>query len=306
MACRFCQTDVYLPDEVWRRLHPVATVQEWFIRFEGKTRAERAAEEEAEREAKRARREQERKHRSAEKRRVAEQQAQAAREQRQLDQKREIGRMKALAYAASLFFVFSLIAIGLIGWYEYHENPTFAQSDAETVVSTHTGQVYMHQVASLDWEVMVAMVGGAFLLLILTLIFVARPIKKATGYDGGWMLFCIWFWVPFALAMPVVGQVMALVRSLILFRGKFGASSITTNNTNKQSYAAVGLTRGEARPAAVVFLALALLYPLMMGSLLAPAKLDALLRGEITMQQLNGSAPMPQTRVRGLQPQDSK
>jgi len=35
--CQFCSTDVFLPDEVWRRLHPVKTVQWWFARFEGRT-----------------------------------------------------------------------------------------------------------------------------------------------------------------------------------------------------------------------------------------------------------------------------
>lgn len=32
--CDYCSSDVYLPDEVWKRLHPVETVREWFVRFE--------------------------------------------------------------------------------------------------------------------------------------------------------------------------------------------------------------------------------------------------------------------------------
>jgi hypothetical protein len=44
VTCEFCKTDVYLPDDLWRRLHPVKTMSPWFVRFEGKTRAELAAE----------------------------------------------------------------------------------------------------------------------------------------------------------------------------------------------------------------------------------------------------------------------
>lgn len=34
--CRFCNTEVYLPDEVWKRLHPVKTVSPWWVRLEGR------------------------------------------------------------------------------------------------------------------------------------------------------------------------------------------------------------------------------------------------------------------------------
>lgn len=40
VPCQFCNTDVFLPDEVWRRLHPVKTVQWWFASFEGRTALE--------------------------------------------------------------------------------------------------------------------------------------------------------------------------------------------------------------------------------------------------------------------------
>jgi hypothetical protein len=39
-ACAFCDVDVYLPDALWRKLHPARTIQEWFVRFEGKTRSQ--------------------------------------------------------------------------------------------------------------------------------------------------------------------------------------------------------------------------------------------------------------------------
>jgi len=43
-ACQYCSADVYMPDELWKRLHPVKAVREWFVRFEGLTSKERYAE----------------------------------------------------------------------------------------------------------------------------------------------------------------------------------------------------------------------------------------------------------------------
>jgi DNA-directed RNA polymerase subunit RPC12/RpoP len=31
LKCQFCQSNVYLPDDLWRRLHPVKTVQRWYL-----------------------------------------------------------------------------------------------------------------------------------------------------------------------------------------------------------------------------------------------------------------------------------
>ncbi len=42
VPCQFCSTDIFLPDEVWRRLHPVKTVRWWFASFEGRTDVEAA------------------------------------------------------------------------------------------------------------------------------------------------------------------------------------------------------------------------------------------------------------------------
>jgi hypothetical protein len=39
VPCEFCKTDVYLPDDLWRRLHPVKTMSPWFVRFEGESGA---------------------------------------------------------------------------------------------------------------------------------------------------------------------------------------------------------------------------------------------------------------------------
>jgi LSD1 subclass zinc finger protein len=47
ITCQYCSTDVFLPDEIWRRLHPVKTVQWWYARYEGKTAEEKAADRQA-------------------------------------------------------------------------------------------------------------------------------------------------------------------------------------------------------------------------------------------------------------------
>ncbi len=35
LPCHYCQSEVYIPDMVWRRLHPVKIVKPFFVRFEG-------------------------------------------------------------------------------------------------------------------------------------------------------------------------------------------------------------------------------------------------------------------------------
>ncbi|HEY8090544.1 MAG TPA: hypothetical protein VIF09_21935 [Polyangiaceae bacterium] len=37
-TCQYCSVDFYLPDDLWRRLHPVRVVEPWCVRFEGRTR----------------------------------------------------------------------------------------------------------------------------------------------------------------------------------------------------------------------------------------------------------------------------
>ena len=35
VPCKYCEVDVYLPDGVWKRLHPSKTAKYWMIRFQG-------------------------------------------------------------------------------------------------------------------------------------------------------------------------------------------------------------------------------------------------------------------------------
>ncbi|MEN8208797.1 MAG: hypothetical protein ABFR50_06065, partial [Candidatus Fermentibacteria bacterium] len=38
MECGYCNSEVYVPDAVWTRLHPVRKTEEWFVCFEGKNK----------------------------------------------------------------------------------------------------------------------------------------------------------------------------------------------------------------------------------------------------------------------------
>ncbi|MBN1435341.1 hypothetical protein JW921_11310 [Candidatus Fermentibacterales bacterium] len=52
MSCQYCSCEVYVPDEVWARLHPVRVAEEWFVGLEGRNihelRAERRRRDEQE------------------------------------------------------------------------------------------------------------------------------------------------------------------------------------------------------------------------------------------------------------------
>ena len=36
MECGYCNSEVYVPDAIWKRLHPVRKTEEWFVCFEGR------------------------------------------------------------------------------------------------------------------------------------------------------------------------------------------------------------------------------------------------------------------------------
>ena len=44
MECGYCNSEVYIPDAVWARLHPVRKTEEWFVCFEGKNKIQLQAE----------------------------------------------------------------------------------------------------------------------------------------------------------------------------------------------------------------------------------------------------------------------
>lgn len=108
----------------------------------------------------------------------------------------------------------------------------------------------------------------ALIAIVVGMHWASKPIDNAVGHGFNWLLFVTWFWLPFALAMPVAGTIMAWVRVYVLYRGRFGAATIESNGSSS-SYSAVTLEHGEGRPAALLFLALGTLWPLTIVGLLA-------------------------------------
>jgi hypothetical protein len=49
-TCQFCQANVFLPDELWKRLHPVRTMEKWTLTYKGALKTKDDLKEEAERE----------------------------------------------------------------------------------------------------------------------------------------------------------------------------------------------------------------------------------------------------------------
>ncbi len=101
-------------------------------------------------------------------------------------------------------------------------------------------------------------------------------IQIGSGRPGEWMIFATYFWIPFVFSMPVVGQIMALVRVLIYARGSFMGASISSGGSST-SYPPIELTAGESHPAALLFFAYATLWPAMMLPLFDPSLVSSVL-----------------------------
>jgi hypothetical protein len=44
VTCKYCQSEIYLPDELWLRMHPVKTVDRWYLVFDDTEMAKKASE----------------------------------------------------------------------------------------------------------------------------------------------------------------------------------------------------------------------------------------------------------------------
>ena len=232
LGCRYCGSDVYIPDDLWRRLHPVKKVEPFYVGFAGPSLWRRRVDAE--------RRAAEERHERAledERRRAAE--AEAAHRARLA----AAAAAGARAWRAALLFAALLLGAGAVVW------------------TTPAGALEPGLIA-----------GGALTVVVSALVtcaYVTRPIALATGHPGEWQLFATWFWVPFALLMPMVGSLMAAIRALILLRGRFGAARIASGSTARD-YPATALHHGEGRPAALFFLLLAVAWPLLATAATAP------------------------------------
>jgi hypothetical protein len=261
LPCQFCKTDVYLPDELWRRLHPARIAREWYVRFDGKTRAQLDEEAKAKSRAERAERD------AAAAFTRAHEQSLAA---EKLDV--EIAALVRRGYAACavLWAVMGTTAAWM-----------WLAPQLEGV----TREVAL--------EVGLPLVGVSLVVLVVTLFLASRPVKVRTKYDGTMMMFIVWFFVVFGLTMPVAGSAICFVVAIKRFVGTLGGSTIRSNG-HSTSYEPIKMLRGETYPLGVAYLALALLWPaIIFGLTQTPAASPS---NEPPAQQRRSGAAHPELR----------
>lgn len=230
IACQFCKTDVYLPDELWKRLRPTRITREWYVRFEGKTGSQLQREAKQQREQDRAARD-----------------AVAAFER---------NHQQATAAAALDSEVSGLVRTGHV----------FAVG-LWAVMLTTLGWCLFAPETGVDREIAATigfvLVGASLVCLLVTMFMASRPVKRRTGYDGTMMMFIVWFFVIFGLLMPVIGSIMCLVIAIKRFMGTLGGSSIRSGGSSKY-YEPIKMRHGETFPLGVAYLALAVVWPAIM------------------------------------------
>jgi hypothetical protein len=228
VKCHYCSVDVYLPDDLWRRLHPVRVVREWFVGFEGETGAARAQRLANERAVDRRRREDE------ESRRL-----EAANEEAALELDARIDGLTRVAYRGVI--VATVLLLLALAW--------------------SLGAAQWPDLADARQPVGIGLLAVGLIGVVVAIILAGRPIQQRTGFDGQFMFFAQWFFLIFALAMPIAGQVMALVVGFNrVVSTSIGGSQITSNGQTT-SYPVKDLPRGEGRPLGLVYVAVAVLYP---------------------------------------------
>jgi hypothetical protein len=239
-TCHFCRTDVYLPDDLWRRLHPAKVVRAFYVRFDGTTETQRQAARQAEREQ-RARNEGIRRA------------AQAEEDAREKDE--EILRLKQAAYVwVQVLYVMMVLTLASIAL----SLRTSVLGDAEAAVC-------------------IALVAVTTVVVLVAVAMASRPVKRRTGYDGAAMMFVAWFYLIFGFLMPVVGQLMVLVMGFKRFAGTLGGVTISSGEgTAGTYYPAITLTQGETYPLGFVYVAFALWWPAAIAGVVSVASPGAL------------------------------
>ncbi len=230
MACEHCNVDVYLPDGVWRRLHPVHTVHPWSIVYEGKL-------ETAQKRIERQNEEQREERLNEEGGRNAER---YAAQQKRREEKKSVAtaRWSSLAWSSVGLSGVLLAIFAIWSW-------IIRLSTGANPLEVDTSEAYLYLGLA------------AMLSIFVATIFANRLINRVADNDFGWFLFVTWTWVPLSF-VPVLGAIIALMRSYsLLVSGKIGEMTITENGMHN-TYPAVTFTRGEGRPAGVLFLCLAL------------------------------------------------
>jgi hypothetical protein len=113
--CTYCQTNVFLPDDLWRRLHPVKTVRAWSIAFRGQLQTREELESKARKKAKEAREAEER---------AARERAEEAERARQAAVDAEVAkREKKTGVIVAVVFIVAVVAAVVVAAFFAHPAP---------------------------------------------------------------------------------------------------------------------------------------------------------------------------------------
>jgi hypothetical protein len=106
VECRYCKTSVFLPDELWRALHPAKTVCAWTLSYTGSLRTKDELREREEK--KRAEREEKAREKAARQQQEQDDRERAREEERQ----REEARLANARLRRRAYFVAAALALG--------------------------------------------------------------------------------------------------------------------------------------------------------------------------------------------------
>jgi hypothetical protein len=235
--CQHCKADVYLPDDLWRRLHPAKTVREWYVRFEGETDREREAENARLAALRRSEMESQRAALAFEAGRRAEAAREAEADERDRALDGVVGRAKRNAYLS----VIPLYAVVLF-----------------TIATLLLCRAY-ELALPIPAEGFIAIALVQFACAVVAAMATAAPIQKRLRAGNDRMMAYHWIWVMFSLFVFPFGPIVFVV-GLKRFTGSLMASTV---NQDSSGYGgtrvpAAQLTQRESWPAALFFLAMSL------------------------------------------------
>lgn len=221
-SCQFCNVDVFLPDDLWRRLHPVKVVQPWWVRFEGSTRRqEKVASDAAE-----------------QRRREAARRASEQREQflGEADVVRDAAVARARRHA--------LTAVGLLYGMMVVTLATLGVALATDLLGDAEAPVCIALVSlTVLGSGVVVFLGG-------------RTMGLRQGPGGESKMPLLWMMLVVGFVAPIGGQIDHLVMGIMALTGALAGKAESADKRK------VTPSRREMLPLALVFLALTVWWPL--------------------------------------------
>ena len=244
VACGYCKTDVYIPDDLWRRLHPAKTMAPWFVRFEGPSRADQArldatakrkrqAHERSERESldDAGRREHEREQQAA--RATHDRQGREADGERARTQAEAVRRASAAAWGAVAAVTALLVAASV--WVA--QLPTTRRAPR---ISTSEGQAAL-------------LVG--FVAVVIATAIAARPVRLANPRaDRGTLFMATWFMALFTLAPPPMGTLTGVIFGALRLASVVGLGAPRATDRAPSASGSVSFAGRENYPLGVLHL----------------------------------------------------